>query len=318
MPYAIESCLSQSFQDIEIIIGDDGSDDGSIELIEQYCRDYPEKIRYFVMERPAELKNFVPSIRASNVIKTALKKANGRYAVILSGDDYFCDSKKFADAAAFLNSHETYSAYADSFKMVYEDGQEMIYLAPRPRNYPASFFWSKDYIHLSSFVWRKSVFDEGWFLERFCDDTGLIFSIACAGKVKFSEKVSFAYRQHNYGIMATTGKMGLNILELMLFQDCLRTGKMIWSSCSRFAYPLLSVYRNRAELHEAAYTKYIKSCEGYSHNVVGEIINSDASLKSRLFIYSLMLKCMISRKFFGLMSKLIKLPGKVQRKLFKL
>ena len=37
LPQAIDSILSQTFQDIEIVIGYDGSDDGSIELIKRYC-----------------------------------------------------------------------------------------------------------------------------------------------------------------------------------------------------------------------------------------------------------------------------------------
>ena len=33
LPQAIDNCLNQMFQDLEIIVGDDGSTDGSYELI---------------------------------------------------------------------------------------------------------------------------------------------------------------------------------------------------------------------------------------------------------------------------------------------
>ena len=69
LPEAIESCLNQDCDfPFEIIIGDDGSDDGSIELIKQYQSCYPDKIRYFVMDRP-ESKDIIPALRVSNVIK---------------------------------------------------------------------------------------------------------------------------------------------------------------------------------------------------------------------------------------------------------
>ena len=40
----IESILNQSVKDIKIVIRDDGSTDGSSEIIEKYCSEYPEKI----------------------------------------------------------------------------------------------------------------------------------------------------------------------------------------------------------------------------------------------------------------------------------
>ena len=42
---AIQSCLCQDVSDFEIIIGDDGSSDGSIELFEAYAAKFPKIIR---------------------------------------------------------------------------------------------------------------------------------------------------------------------------------------------------------------------------------------------------------------------------------
>lgn len=314
---AIESCLSQTFKNIEIIIGDDGSDDGSIELIESYCAAYPTTIKHFVMERPFDTEKFIPCLRASNIIKHALTQAKGKYINILSGDDYFCDNNKFLDAITFLESHNNYSAYASSLKLVYQDGHEGFWIN-LCHNYQGSIFWSEKYVHISSFIWRKSVWDNGYFLERFCDDTGLAFALACAGKLRFSDTISFAYRQRSDGITGSTGNIGLALLELMLFQDCLCTNRMFWSSCSRFLNPLKTIYKHRTQLKGKTFSKYIENCKGRKHNVIEEIIKSDSNLKSKVAINILIAKCTISRKLFDAIIYTKELPRRIIRKFLKL
>lgn len=41
----IESVLSQSFDSWELLIGDDSPDDATWEIIEEYVKQYPDKIR---------------------------------------------------------------------------------------------------------------------------------------------------------------------------------------------------------------------------------------------------------------------------------
>lgn len=92
---AVNSCISQKINDnckLEIIIGNDGSNDGSIELIENLKKKYPNIINYFANSRNKEEK-YVPSIRVSNVIKKALEISKGDYLQILSCDDILCDDE---------------------------------------------------------------------------------------------------------------------------------------------------------------------------------------------------------------------------------
>ena len=64
---AISSCMSQKLDDYEIVIGDDGSNDGSIDLIKKYAEMYPEIVRYSVSDRTGigSVKDIIASLRVS-------------------------------------------------------------------------------------------------------------------------------------------------------------------------------------------------------------------------------------------------------------
>ena len=99
---AIESCLSQvGIDDYEIIIGDDGSSDNSLEIIKEYQERYPDKIKYFVMDRD-DTGGVIGAIRASNVIKAGLAISKGKYINVISADDIFCDKNKFSKSVSIL------------------------------------------------------------------------------------------------------------------------------------------------------------------------------------------------------------------------
>ena len=316
LPQAIESVLSQTFQDFEIIIGDDGSDDGSIELIKNYCEKYPGKIKYFVMDRFEDEKDIIPVLRHSKVFKTAFQKARGKYFACLDGDDYFCDDEKFSDAINFLEAHENYSGYMSGYKWAYPDGTEKIYRSEYC--YPRSIFWSGMYIHVSSCVFRRDVCDKGYILNRSCSDTAITFAVLSAGKIHFTNKITFAYRQREGSMSHKPNQLELNMLELMLFQECLCSGRMKWSSCSRYYPPLRFVCTNRRELQNASYAKYFKSCEQYDNNVLGAILNYDTNTKSRKYIDGLLLKCKLAKFFFKYAGKFYRLPFRIIRKCKKI
>ena len=74
---AIESCVDQSFKNIEIIIIDDGSTDNSKEIIQLYARKYP-----FIKTRFNKNQGLIKSCNH------ALKLAEGKYILRLDADDW--------------------------------------------------------------------------------------------------------------------------------------------------------------------------------------------------------------------------------------
>ncbi len=75
---SIKSLVNQSLQDIEIILVNDGSKDGSEEIAKDYQKRYPDKIIYLEKENGG----------LSDARNYALPYATGEYIAFLDSDDY--------------------------------------------------------------------------------------------------------------------------------------------------------------------------------------------------------------------------------------
>lgn len=298
---AIESVIAQSFTDWELIIGDDGSNDGTLEIIKNYKDKYPEKIKFYTMNRNDGIT--VPSARVSNNLKHGFKIASGSYLSVLDGDDFFISTKKFENEISFLDNNKNYVATVSDFKYVF-DASERNYVI---RNFGrCNFFWACEYSHLSCFTFRKECLLK--LINNFFDDTGMAFSIALAGKWKYTRSVDFAYRQRNDGIMKKTSSIKLCILELLLYNQILsKTKKYRVASLSRFYKPMRCVFKNRDKINMEidSYADYLK------YDICGlitNLLNYDRLKLSLKIKYKKMMLCaFVSYVFFGCLKKVGKL-----------
>ena len=74
----VESALAQTYPDIEIVLVNDGSNDGSAKIMDDYAAKYPSKVRVFHKENEG----------AAETRKFALGKASGKYIVFIDSDDW--------------------------------------------------------------------------------------------------------------------------------------------------------------------------------------------------------------------------------------
>ena len=88
---SVESVLSQSVRDIEILMLDDGSTDGSLAMCRRYEQKYPDIIKVFTHT----------NMGVANTRNKGVSLASGKYIMFLDQDDFFDPGyiKAFLDAA---------------------------------------------------------------------------------------------------------------------------------------------------------------------------------------------------------------------------
>lgn len=297
---SLGSCLCQTNIDsFEIIIGDDGSNDGSLNTIKKYTSKYPKKIKYFVMDR--DKKEIIPSLRVSDVIRRALKIASGKYITILSADDYYLNETKLYQQYDFLEKNCNYFSCFINYSI--DNGISV--QRNHTLRYPSlrKLFWSRYYVHASCFMFRNINFENR--LNRFCDDIGLIYSLFLLGRTKYINDNSFAYRQRIDSIMHKQDIVEKNINELISLQDCLNRKKYFFSTLSRYRNSLMFLFNNRKKLNNNKYEKYMKLCSSEKNNILWLISNYDKNnLFKKLLMFSLLVISSFSRLFYKVVDKL--------------
>ena len=193
---AIEGALNQKVSyPYEVVIGDDCSTDGTLEICREYKRKYPGKIR--LIERA---QNHGINFNWRDTIQYC----QGEFVGLCEGDDYWIDPLKIQKQVEFLKgkpefylcSHEIFIDYQDKkkslkyfililFSNVYhlkidnffyllkififqssEFWKRKVGYARNKRFYDGSFtemlpcVFSKKFIHTSSIVFRKFIFKE--------------------------------------------------------------------------------------------------------------------------------------------------------------
>ena len=134
---AIESVLSQKTRfSFELVISDDCSGDGTQEIIKEYARKYPDKIRLNINEKNLGIPK--------NIYK-ARTMCRGRYITNLSGDDYWIHDSKIETETAFMEEHPEYSAVACRIELRMDDETAAYAMVPEKETELNRAFTLKDY-----------------------------------------------------------------------------------------------------------------------------------------------------------------------------
>src|SRR5436309_3197635 len=114
---AVESVLAQTYRNFELVIVDDGSTDGSLDILERYSSRHPGTVKYF--SHPGRVRRGV-SITAN----LAIQRSHGDFWCGLSSDDAFC-ADKLERQLRFMQAHPDIGLLYGTAIAIDEDGRPM-------------------------------------------------------------------------------------------------------------------------------------------------------------------------------------------------
>lgn len=206
LPLAIESCLEQTFRDLEVVVVDDGSLDHTPQVMEQY-RGEP-RVRY---------------IRTSNAGQPAaenlgIRLAQGRFIAFLDADDIWLPHKIKQQMEQFQRTPAAGVVYARR-RLIDPQGRELKMPArPCYRGYIAEQMFRDNFICFSSSMVRREVFESvGFFNEeyRHASDYDFWLRVATCWSFEFVDEPLVFYRKGHPNLTSNGDKQMRTALLIM-------------------------------------------------------------------------------------------------------
>lgn len=185
----------------EILIGDDCSKDGTLEIILKYQSLYPQIVKNVLRQ---------VNLGATKNLYDLMRRAKGRYIAFCEGDDYWSDDNRIQKEIDFLDNHLEYSGVCGRTIPVDENGTEIsIEKIEEKRRFwlfKGELFELKDFSewkmpgHLSAITLRNCLLNKEHNYDIIKDAHSIVADRTIAmiatlnGSVKCSEYISSCYR----------------------------------------------------------------------------------------------------------------------------
>ena len=272
--------------DWEILVGDDGSSDNTVDEVSRYIAKWPEHIFLTVMPREKD-KKYDSILRASACRLTLLEKAAGDFFCILDGDDFYIDKDFVADAISVFEKYPEISTVGGCHAF-FTDGK---YEYPRIRINTgvcrSRDFIKKYYIHAGACVYRNLLSENkietikkiGYF-----DDNDIILSHLNYGDFYYLGRYVYGYRQTESSIWNDSAELERDIINMQDYYVLLQLVSNYPDEIEARQFPAIyHLFLNKKEIKQEVprekYEKFVsitgKNTELYSLLTYEELSDSE-------------------------------------------
>lgn len=237
---ALRSVLEQGYDDLEYIVMDGGSTDGSVEIL----RRYEDRLSYWV-SRPDEGQSWA--------INRAIERSTGDVIAYINSDDYYLPGAFQAALPYFDDPSVRWVAGAAESR--YPDGTvEILWIPQPPRGSRVSWVRGPWYVPQASSFWRRDIFEEFGLLREdlnfvFDSEFGVRLALGGVRPVTFDRVLAIRYL-HDDAKSADRSQFAREHKAVVKqFRNQLtRRERTLDLTLRVFHYPLLGQYKIRERL----------------------------------------------------------------------
>jgi glycosyltransferase involved in cell wall biosynthesis len=204
---ALDGCLIQETNfPFEIVVGDDFSTDGTAEIIKDYAKRFPDKVR--MLDRPVGGTYYVERLKKGRVHNWVdiVNNCKGKYIAVLDGDDYWTDKNKLQIQVDFLEKNQDFSICFHRVQILRGEKLEAITNPNTPEETDFDYLIAQSYyLNSSSIVFNKEhlIAWPDWVYQIFSMDVCVqAFLTLNGGKVKMLQNNMAIYRLHGNSLLS--------------------------------------------------------------------------------------------------------------------
>lgn len=244
----IRSVIGQEYLDIEYIIVDGGSFDGTVDIIRHYAE--KDKRIKWVSE---------PDNGISDAMNKGVEMASGKYIAHLHSDEYYLDSKVISDVASILATAPETVWLTGSFHFVDEDGRFIREIGVRRYTY-RRLIRGNIILHPATFI-RRDAFNAigGFDLSlKYCMDYHLWLRLGAIAAPELLSRPLAGFRIH----LGSRSIMDAGLAyaeEFMVRMDFLQKHSM-WVFPYRFEYAV------KKRINKIFIKRLLSAAEKIGHN----------------------------------------------------
>ncbi len=262
---SLDSILAQNLTEpFEVLVGDDGSQDDTVKIVEKYQERFPDIIKLFVMPRDLSVK-YSAVERASANRLNLLQNCKGDYVCFLDGDDNYCNNEFMQQSIDALKKDKKAVGVVHNYIEVFDDGTVKRHDNISKKNYITSAQYTKNlYVHVGAIVFKQLVdlatIDKLKKLKSF-DDNDITQLYLNYGDLIYRNVDVYNYYQNDGSIWSSANDFEKNLINAIdyeiLKQIIIKNHMQLFY---KYFYCVNYVYRNKKELVKTEYSKYHNQC----------------------------------------------------------